>query len=359
MKVAAKGIKVTIKSSIAAIKALIKAAYDLISLIIAGGWVALVVILIICMVGLLLSSIFGIFFSNESDVRTMTSVISEVNMDLNNKIEIIKRKEIVDEININTSNTSWKEVIAIYSVKYNDDKHNNQVAMYLDDKNVSKLKKIFWDFNTIIHDVKVERREDGEKIVKYFRILNITINSVSKENIMDKYGFTDEQRKQVDELLDTQYDDLWMNLIYGSNDKCVAIVNIALREVGYTHGDKFWKWYGFDSRIEWCAVFVSWVANEADVLNTSIPKFSGVANGIDWFRERNQWKNLGYIPKPRDIIFFDWEPDGKSNHVGIVDHVDKNTIYTVEGNSTDDCVRQKSYPINSKYIFGFGISIFE
>ena len=92
LKVAAKGIKVTIKSSIASIKALIKAAYDLISLIIAGGWVALVVILIICIVGLLLSSIFGIFFSNESDVRTMTSVISEVNMDLNNKIEIIKRK---------------------------------------------------------------------------------------------------------------------------------------------------------------------------------------------------------------------------------------------------------------------------
>lgn len=91
LKIAAKGIKVTIKSSIAAIKALIKATYDLIGLIIAGGRVALVVILIICMVGLLLSYILGIFFSNESDVRTMTSVITEVNMNLNNKIEVIKK----------------------------------------------------------------------------------------------------------------------------------------------------------------------------------------------------------------------------------------------------------------------------
>lgn len=67
-----------------------------------------------------------------------------------------------------------------------------------------------------------------------------------------------------------------------------------------------------------------------------------------------QWQQKGYVPKEGDIIFFDWEVDGQVNHVGIVEKVEKNIIYTVEGNSTNDTCRQKQYSVNSEVIFGFG-----
>ena len=119
-----------------------------------------------------------------------------------------------------------------------------------------------------------------------------------------------------------------MSLLYG-NSSNTSIVNVALQEVGCTHGDKFWKWYGYDERVEWCTVFVSWDANEVGVLNTAIPKFAGVETGIGWFKEKGQWKDKNYIPKPGDIIFFDWEQDDKPNRVGIVDHIENGMIYIV------------------------------
>lgn len=118
------------------------------------------------------------------------------------------------------------------------------------------------------------------------QVLIINFETTPLEEIMKIYKFSDKQKEQVYDLLDSKNDDLWRNLIYGSSNGNIALVNIALAEEGYVHGDKFWKWYGFDERIEWCAVFVSWVANEANVLNTAIPKFAGVANGIDCFKSR-------------------------------------------------------------------------
>ena len=146
-----------------------------------------------------------------------------------------------------------------------------------------------------------------------------------------------------------------MSLLYG-NSFNTALVNVALQEVGYTHGDKFWKWYGYDERVEWCAVFVSRAVNEVGVLNTAIPKFSGVGTGIDWFKERGQWEEKASERVQSEwLIFFDWEQDGKPNHVGIVNHVENGMIYTVEGNSTDDGVRKKIYFIDSPVIYGFGV----
>ena len=85
-----------------------------------------------------------------------------------------------------------------------------------------------------------------------------------------------------------------------------------------------------------------------------IPKFSSVSDGISWFKGRNQWQKPGYRPMPGDIIFFDWEGDGSCDHVGIVEKCDENTVYTIEGNSRDEC-RRKTYSINSMLIFGYGV----
>lgn len=89
-------------------------------------------------------------------------------------------------------------------------------------------------------------------------------------------------------------------------------------------GESYWSWYGFNSRVEWCACFVSWCANECGYIeNGVIPKFASVNVGIDWFKDRAQWADNGYTPEPGTIIFFDWKGDGKADHVGIVEKCEK------------------------------------
>lgn len=138
---------------------------------------------------------------------------------------------------------------------------------------------------------------------------------------------------------------------YRSNSK---IVEIAKNEVGNIGGQKYWSWYGFNSRVEWCACFVSWCAEQSGDLNVSIPRFSGVDYGMQWFKENNKWQNSTYIPSPGDIIFFDWDYDHDPDHVGIVEKIENNTIYTIEGNSNDRC-RIKTYNLSSNIILGYGI----
>lgn len=172
--------------------------------------------------------------------------------------------------------------------------------------------------------------------------------------MMEELNFTEGMKKEVNNLLASDYDSLWKNLIYGSGSNSQA-VNIALDQLGNVGGEKYWRWYGFDSRVEWCAIFVSWVANESGVLNISIPRFSLVSDGIDWFKINGRWEDRYYIPKSGDIIFFDWEVDGKPNHVGIVEKVENNVVYTIEGNSTNDECRQKEYTLFNEIIYGYGV----
>lgn len=362
-KATAKAAKVTVKVLVSAVKALIEALSSLIGLIASGGIVAVIVIVVICLIALILCSTFGIFFANENKSMTMSQVITEINKDVNYQMLNEAATNRTADYEINFDDYSWREVIAIYSVKYSADPNNVEPILYLNESNVKKVKQVFWDMNSIskrteTRKVKTSYTDRSGKVVEFYvdrPVLIVDFKSESKESVMDKYKFTDAQKKQVEELLSSKYDDLWMNLIYGSSSGNIALVNTALNEEGYTHGDKYWKWYGFDERVEWCAIFVSWVANELDLLNNTIPKFSGVGTGIDWFKENGRWENKGYSPRPGDIIFFDWEPDGKANHVGIVVNTDGNTINTIEGNSTDDGVRKKSYNINSDVIYGFGV----
>lgn len=135
------------------------------------------------------------------------------------------------------------------------------------------------------------------------------------------------------------------------------IVKVALTQVGNIGGKPYWSWYGFDSRVEWCACFVSWCANEAGLLEKGmIPKFSYCPTGIQWFKTHNRWLVNGQTPKVGYIIFFDWEQDGISDHVGIVESVKNGIITTIEGNSNNECKRN-TYLINSNVIVGYGISV--
>ena len=131
------------------------------------------------------------------------------------------------------------------------------------------------------------------------------------------------------------------------------IIEIARKEIGNKGGEKYWRWYGFNQRENWCAIFVSWCANESGIINNTIPKFSLCTDGVKWYKDHNKWENKSYIPQTGDIIFFDWNGDGHVQHVGIVEKEENGKVYTIEGNSNDD-VRNKSYSLNNKSIYGYG-----
>ena len=131
------------------------------------------------------------------------------------------------------------------------------------------------------------------------------------------------------------------------------IIEIARKEIGNKGGEKYWRWYGFNQRENWCAIFVSWCANESGIINNTIPKFSLCTDGVKWYKDHNQWENKSYIPQTGDIIFFDWNGDGHVQHVGIVEKEENGKVYTIEGNSNDE-VRNKSYSLNNKSIYGYG-----
>ena len=134
-----------------------------------------------------------------------------------------------------------------------------------------------------------------------------------------------------------------------------AIVEIALTQLGNKGGQPFWSWYGFGGRVEWCACFVSWCANECGYLEDgSMLKFAYCQTGADWFKAQGKWQDSSYTPSTGDIIFFDWESDGHTDHVGIVERCEDGTVFTVEGNSNDMC-RQKTYSVGSNVIYGYGL----
>ena len=140
--------------------------------------------------------------------------------------------------------------------------------------------------------------------------------------------------------------------LFGGNGQ---IVSVALTQLGNEGGQKFWSWYGFDSHVAWCACFASWCGDQAGLIeNGKMPKFSLCDDGIAWFQSKRKWKSRGYSPAPGTLIFFDWNGDGTSDHVGIVEKTEGSTVYTVEGNSSD-AVNQRSYDINNGTIMGYGI----
>lgn len=133
------------------------------------------------------------------------------------------------------------------------------------------------------------------------------------------------------------------------------IVSVAMGQIGNSGGQKFWSWYGFDSRVEWCACFVSWCADKSGLIASgNVPKFSLCSDGVSWFQGKNKWQSGGTSPTAGMIIFFDWDHDGNSDHVGIVEKCEGGRVYTVEGNSSDQ-VRQRNYAVDYASIMGYGV----
>ena len=144
-----------------------------------------------------------------------------------------------------------------------------------------------------------------------------------------------------------------VQFVNGTRPGNQAVVDIAKSQVGNVGGQPFWSWYGFNSRVEWCACFVSWCYGQ---MGLSEPRFAGCqSQGVPWFQSHGQWGARGYENlAPGDAIFFDWDLDGSADHVGLVIGTDGSRVYTVEGNSGDAC-KIRSYDLNYECIKGYGL----
>ena len=144
-----------------------------------------------------------------------------------------------------------------------------------------------------------------------------------------------------------------VHFVNGTRPGNTELVDLAKQQVGNVGGYPYWSWYGFSSRVEWCACFVSWCYNQA---GKSEPRFAGCqSQGVPWFQSRGQWGARDYENiAPGDAIFFDWDLDGSADHVGIVIGTDGSRVYTVEGNSGDAC-KIKSYALTYECIKGYGL----
>lgn len=376
-KAVAASVKAAVKVTIAAVKAIIAATKALVTAIAAGGWVAVLVIVIIMLIALLAGSVFGIFFSGEDSGTglSMPMVVQEINADYDAKLEAEKAAVSYDVLEMSGSRAVWKEVLAVYAVKINTDPDDPQEVATMDDSKKQLLTDIFWEMNSISSHTETSsttvttETDDGNgniittETTETTTTLYITVSHKTVDEMAAQYGFTQQQKDYLADLLADENNQLWSAVLYGIGYSDDQIVTVALSQIGNYGGAPYWSWYGFGSRVEWCACFVSWCANECGYIdNGIIPKFAGCILGVQWFRDRGQWMDNSAEPLPGMIIFFDWDnpngssgpQDGLADHVGIVEKVENGVVYTVEGNSGDS-VRINSYPLGYYEILGYGV----
>ena len=222
-----KGIKVAVKATVSAIKGIIAGVKSLVAMIAAGGSLAAIVILVICLIGLLATSIFGIFLSSEKTSNnsiTMNDVVRECNKDFSNKLESIQNSNIHDEYVLEGNMASWKDILLTYTIRQSNG-INEQEVITLDDSKKKLIKDIFWDMNEITYSVKTEKVESSSVNTNDLsldnldkKVLHINIKSKTAEDMKLKYNYNPLQIKQYNELLSDKYSGLWNGVIYGRID---------------------------------------------------------------------------------------------------------------------------------------------
>lgn len=238
----------------------------------------------------------------------------------------------------------------------------NEVIGSLSPEEIGELQFIEDTVNSL-HTAMTGRTPQQIKAVEVLYILALYDRAREPDFIEKLTGCFAED--QTDEQLIME-----VNAVFGTNldpDDFSAIMNyanhqlveIAKSQLGNVGGEPYWSWYGFSDRVEWCACFVSWCADQCGYIDRGvIPKFAGCGIGVDWFKNKSQWRDGSAVPESGMIIFFDWPDengvlDGNSDHVGIVEKVEGNRVYTIEGNSGDVCQRN-SYPVGYSNILGYG-----
>ena len=367
------------KTVAAAVKGFSSAARDTILAVAAGGWIAVAVVVLICLIGLIAGSGFGIFFSGEKTGGTVTmrQAIWEINEEYESRIEEIREQNPHDDLEMSGSRAIWPQVLSVYAVKTTTDPDCAMDVATVDEQRRQILSDIFWAMNDISWrtktktEKKIVESDDGSgnivqtEVEETHTTLYITVSHRDAEEMAEVYCFDSSQNDQLQELIAADAS-MWSAVLYGVYGSDEGIVQVALSQIGNIGGEPYWSWYGFESRVEWCACFVSWCADQCgDIEGGVIPKYAGCVNGVNWFRERGQWADGSVEPAPGMIVFFDWDDpsgasgpqDGLSDHTGIVEKVEDGYVYTVEGNTRNRCLERR-YPVGSYLILGYGVPAF-
>jgi len=365
-KATAEATKATVRATIAAVKAIIAGTKALISALIAGGWITVVIILIVVLLGCAVS-----LFGGGSGSNAYTPVSAEVEayepliQKYAKQYGIPEYVELIKAVMMQESGGRGLDPMQAaegsFNTRYPHESNGIQDPEYSIECGVQELK-------AALISAEVENPIDMEHIKLALQGYNFGNGYISwaKTNYggysyANAVEFSTMQAARLgwDSYGDTQYPAHVLRYYpYGrafTSGGNQAIVEVALTQLGNEGGQPYWSWYGFDGRVEWCACFVSWCADQCGYIESGIiPKFSGCVDGANWFKGNGQWQDRNYDPQAGDIIFFDWEGDGETDHVGIVEKCENGVVYTVEGNSGDAC-RQKQYTVGSSSIYGYGV----
>ena len=365
-KATAEATKATVRATIAAVKAIIAGTKALISALIAGGWIAVVIILIVVLLGCAVS-----LFGGGSGSNAYTPVSAEVEayepliQKYAKQYGIPEYVELIKAVMMQESGGRGLDPMQAaegsFNTRYPHEPNGIKDPEYSIECGVQELK-------AALISAEVENPIDMEHIKLALQGYNFGNGYISwaKTNYggysyANAVEFSTMQAARLgwDSYGDTQYPAHVLRYYpYGrafTSGGNQAIVEVALTQLGNEGGQLYWSWYGFEGRVEWCACFVSWCADQCGYIESGIiPKFAGCVDGANWFKGNGQWQDRNYEPQAGNIIFFDWEGDGETDHVGIVDKCENGVVYTVEGNSGDAC-RQNQYTVGSSSIYGYGV----
>lgn len=365
-KATAEATKTAVRATIAAVKVIIAGTKALISALIAGGWVSVVIILIVVLLGCAVSLFGG---GGGSNAYTPVSAEVEAYEPLIQKYAkqygIPEYVELIKAVMMQESGGRGLDPMQAaegsFNTRYPHEPNGIQDPEYSIQCGVQELK-------AALISAEVENPIDMEHIKLalqgynfgngYISWAKTNYGGYSYANAVE-FSTMQAQRLGWESYGDTQYPAHVLRYYpYGrafTSGGNQAIVEVALTQLGNEGGQPYWSWYGFDGRVEWCACFVSWCADQCGYLDSGIvPKFAGCVDGANWFKGNGQWQDRNYEPTAGTIIFFDWENDGETDHVGIVEKCENGVVYTVEGNSGDAC-RQNQYSVGSSSIYGYGI----
>lgn len=365
-KATAEATKATVRATIAAVKAIIAGTKALISALIAGGWIAVVIILIVVLFGCAVS-----LFGGGSGSNAYTPVSAEVEayepliQKYAKQYGVPEYVELIKAVMMQESGGRGLDPMQAaegsFNTRYPHEPNGIKDPEYSIECGVQELK-------AALISAEVENPIDMEHIKLALQGYNFGNGYISwaKTNYggysyANAVEFSTMQASRLgwDSYGDTQYPAHVLRYYpYGrafTSGGNQAIVEVALTQLGNEGGQPYWSWYGFEGRVEWCACFVSWCADQCGYIESGIiPKFAGCVDGANWFKGNGQWQDRNYEPQAGNIIFFDWEGDGETDHVGIVEKCENGVVYTVEGNSGDAC-RQNQYTVGSSSIYGYGV----
>lgn len=219
------GIVKAAKAVVSAVKVVIAATKSIVAAIVAGGWVAVVVILLICLVAAIAGSVYAIFLPPAEDSgMTLQGIVNAIENEYYETRDLMISEYDYDVIHYNGEIATWKEMIAVYAVKLNLDTENPTELVTFDEEKADALRQVFWDMNelSLMSESRtsyVTRQEtdlDGSIIDVTEEVssvcLTVLTRSKNAEQMASEYGFNEKQNGMIETLLGEENKSLWVGI---------------------------------------------------------------------------------------------------------------------------------------------------